>query len=84
MRLINTINEAVVRRNAARCRERGIRIPTFAQMRDPSLVPAEVRERLASVGLWDVDPVNLFRITWKNEPVAVSYTHLTLPTIYSV
>jgi cysteine synthase A len=70
VRLINTINEAVVRRTAARCRERGIRIPTFAQMRDPSLVPAGVRERLASVGLWDVDPVNLFRITWKNEPVA--------------
>lgn len=69
LKLINTINEAVIRRTAARCRERGIRIPTFAQMRDPSLVPPEVRERLANTGLWDVDPVNLFRITWKNEPV---------------
>jgi cysteine synthase len=52
-----------------RCRERGVVIPTFAQMRDPSLVPAAVRERLSEVGLWDVDPVNLFRISWKNEPV---------------
>ncbi|MCA9292283.1 MAG: pyridoxal-phosphate dependent enzyme [Phycisphaerales bacterium] len=53
-----------------RCKERGIVIPTFAQMRDPSRMPADVRERLRHVGLWDVDPLNLFRITWKNEPVA--------------
>jgi cysteine synthase len=24
---------------------------------------------LSKIGLWDVDPLNLFRITWKNEPV---------------
>ena len=45
-----------------RAREKHILIPTFAQMRDPSLVPARVRERLSSVGLWDLDPLNLFRI----------------------
>ena len=61
------------RRNRAleRARERRIQIPTFAQMKDPSLIPANVRERLAKVGLWDVDPLNLFRITWKNAPIAV-------------
>ncbi len=56
-------------RNVERCRERGIVLPTFAQMRDPSLIPSSVSERLTKVGLWDVDPANLFRITWKNEPV---------------
>lgn len=56
-------------RNVQRCRERGIVLPTFAQMRDPSLIPSSVRERLTKVGLWDVDPANLFRITWRNEPV---------------
>ena len=30
---------------------------------------ARSSERLKTVGLWDVDPANLFRITWKNEPV---------------
>jgi cysteine synthase A len=58
------------RRNVARCREKGILLPTFAQMQDPTLVPAAVRERLAKVGLWDVDPANLFRITWRNEATA--------------
>lgn len=52
-----------------RFRERKVLLPTFAQMRDPSTVPAKIKERLKNVGLWDVDPGNLFRITWKNEPV---------------
>lgn len=56
-------------RSIQRVRERGIVIPTFAQMKDPSLIPDSVKEKLANVGLWDVDPLNLFRITWKNEPV---------------
>jgi cysteine synthase A len=57
-------------RGLKRARERGIIIPTFAQMKNPRLVPDKVRQRLAKIGLWDVDPLNLFRITWKNEPVA--------------
>lgn len=51
-----------------RVRERGIIVPTFAQMRDPNLAPASVKEKLGKIGLWDVNPLNLFRITWKNEP----------------
>jgi hypothetical protein len=27
-----------------------------------------VVKKLANVGLWDINPINLFRITWKNEP----------------
>jgi cysteine synthase len=52
-----------------RVRERNIIIPTFAQMKNPALIPTSVKERLRQVGLWDVDPLNLFRITWKNEPI---------------
>jgi len=62
-------NEAVLARTAKRCRERGIVIPTFAEQKDPTLVPEKIKRRLANVGLWDVNPLNLFRITWKNEPV---------------
>ena len=52
-----------------RVRERNIIIPTFSQMKNPSLVPETISEKLGSIGLWDLDPNNLFRITWKNEPV---------------
>jgi len=51
-----------------RVRERGIIVPTFAQMRNPDLIPSETKEKLAAIGLWDLNPLNLFRITWKNEP----------------
>ncbi len=65
-----TINEEKLKRAVKRARERNIIIPTFAQMKEPSLIPDAVKARLAHVGLWDVNSLNLFRITWKNEPVA--------------
>jgi len=61
--------EKILEQTVRRCAERGITIPTFAQLRDPSTLPAHVKQRLANVGMNDVDPANLFRITWKNEPV---------------
>lgn len=64
-----TMHEEVRKKNAERCREKGIIYPTFAEMLNPELVPEKVKEKLSQTGLWDVDPINLFRITWKNEPV---------------
>ncbi len=64
-----TVNEAVLDAAVGQARERNFRIPTFKQMRDPSLVPASVKEELRDVGLWDLNPLNLYRITWHNEPV---------------
>ncbi len=64
-----TVHEEPLARAAARARERNVVVPTFAEMRDPGLVPEERVADLASVGLWDLDPRNLFRITWHNEPV---------------
>ncbi|NLF01969.1 MAG: pyridoxal-phosphate dependent enzyme [Anaerolineales bacterium] len=65
-----TTNPRQLERAVQRARERHIVIPTFAQMKNPSQMPCQVKTRLQGVGLWDVDSLNLFRITWKNEPVA--------------
>ncbi len=65
-----TINEAVLTSAVPRAKERDFKIPTFKQMRDPSLIPDDVKARLADVGLWDLDPINLYRITWHNEAKA--------------
>jgi cysteine synthase A len=65
-----TINQQKLERAVQRARERNIIIPTFAQMKDPSLMPQAIKANLKDIGLWDVNSRNLFRITWKNEPVA--------------
>ena len=70
MKFIPEIREDVLQKSMARARERNIVLPTFAQQKDPTLVPEAIKTRLRDVGLWDLDPANLFRITWKNEPVA--------------
>ncbi len=64
-----TMDETQLKRTIERCRERNIIIPTFAQMRDPVNAPRNIKNQLKDIALWDVVPQNLFRITWKNEPI---------------
>ena len=62
-----TINKTGLEHNLAKAKENNIIIPTIAQMEHPETIPEKIQEKLKSVGLWDVNPLNLFRITWKNE-----------------
>jgi len=66
-KIIKRLYPEVIKKTAARCRQRGLRIPTFKELRHPELIPPSVTSRLKGVGLWDVNPANLFRITWKND-----------------
>lgn len=65
-----TIKEERLKHAIDRARERNIVIPTFEQQLHPETVPAKFQEELKNIGLWDIHPRNLFRITWKNEAVA--------------
>lgn len=62
-----TRNEEALSHNIEKAKKNNIIIPTIAQMKNPELIPDAIKEKLKSVGLWDVNPLNLFRITWKNE-----------------
>ena len=64
-----TINKEQLERTVQRARERNIVIPTFRQQKDPDLIPEKIKKKLEDVELWDFDSHNLFRITWKNEPI---------------
>lgn len=64
-----TMNRDNLKRAIDRAREKGIIIPTFAQMQNPDLIPQKIKDQLTDVGLWDINPLNLFRITWRNNPV---------------
>ena len=66
-----TIDQEPLNQAVRRARERDIIIPTFRQQKDPSLVSASIKAELKSIGLWDITSRNLFRITWKNEPVSL-------------
>jgi cysteine synthase len=63
-----TINRSALEKNIRKAKENGIIVPTFSLMRNPLAVPALIQERLKKTGLWELNPVNLFRVTWKNEP----------------
>jgi cysteine synthase len=64
-----TVHKDRLERTVKQVREQNIVIPTFAQMKNPALIPNKVKADLKSVGLWDLAPRNLFRINWHNEPV---------------
>ena len=61
--------EQVLENTIRRCREKNIILPTYKQMRNPENIPEKIKSRLSDIGLWDLDSLNLFRITWKNEAV---------------
>lgn len=64
-----TINNDQLKRTVQSAKERNLVIPTFAQMKDSKKIPESVKEKLENVGLWDLNPINLFRISWKNQPI---------------
>ncbi|MCK4849614.1 MAG: pyridoxal-5-phosphate-dependent protein subunit beta, partial [Candidatus Heimdallarchaeota archaeon] len=64
-----TINEKILQNAVTRAKERDIIIPTIEEQKNPrKLVSQKIQQELSEIGLWDVTPRNLFRITWKNEP----------------
>jgi cysteine synthase len=61
------VNQEVLNKTIERCKERKIILPTFEQLAHPELIPPKIVEKLKTIGLWDKDPLNLFRISWKND-----------------
>ena len=60
------VDSRVYRRTVDRFRDAGIALPTFAQLADPSTLPAALTDRLAGVDPDAADPLNLFRVHWFN------------------
>lgn len=62
-----TIHRERLERNIKKARENQVVIPTYGQMMHPETIPGKLQDKLSKTGLWEVNPVNLFRVTWKNE-----------------
>jgi cysteine synthase len=62
------VDDAAVRRKAvAHLRERGVRLPTFAELAEPATAPQDVRARLAGVDPDAAHAANLYRVNWYND-----------------
>jgi cysteine synthase A len=60
------VDPETLERSVRRFRERGIVLPRFSQLADPSTIPAD---RIAGLGSLDrdaADPMNLWRVHWHN------------------
>ncbi|WP_346920887.1 pyridoxal-phosphate dependent enzyme [Clostridium sp. UBA7339] len=78
------VNEDQILKTAESAKERNIIIPTIAQMKDPNKIPQEIKNKLAETGLWDIDPINLFRISWYNQPIKEGGLYNTLPNYIEI
>lgn len=63
-----TTTAEVLDRTAALLGGEGIVLPTFAQLTDPSTIPASVKAALKEVDPDTAHPLNLFRVHWYNGP----------------
>jgi cysteine synthase len=62
------VADARVRARAiARLRDRGVRLPTFAQLADPKQIPPDVARALPDIDADAADPRNLYRVHWFND-----------------
>lgn len=78
------VDRGVYEHSVARFRQAGIRLPTFTQLADPTRIPTEVHEALASIEPDAPHPLNLFRVHWYNgadrRHLVPTPDHLVLPS----
>jgi cysteine synthase len=65
----SVVDKKVLAKTAKHFAEKKIILPTFEQLKNPHTIPDKIKDQLKSIGLWDLHPLNLFRINWKNQPI---------------
>ncbi len=61
-------NETYLSNTIKRCREKHILLPTFEQLKKPQTIPDTIQKQLPKIDMQALDPLNLFRINWANDP----------------
>ena len=71
-------------RAVALLKSKGVRLPTFAELAEPRLVPKDVTTGLAGVSADAADPRNLYRVHWFNDAKRTGQVatpvHIELPS----
>ena len=66
------------------CQKHNIIFPTIKMLENPKLIPDKIKQELKNVGMDDLNPLNLFRITWYNEPVEKGGQYLDIPNYIEI
>ncbi len=70
------VDAAVLDRTAARLGQAGVLLPTIAQLKDPTTIPAAIRAGLADIDPDAANALNLFRVHWFNSSDRKSFVAL--------
>jgi cysteine synthase len=82
--VVSTIVDRAVRDRAARWLGRaGVRLPTFAELADPSSIPEARRITLPSVDPDRPDPANLLRVHWYNDRDRIGFAETPCHLVFS-
>lgn len=61
-------NEEYLNKTIQRCKEQKIVLPKFSELQNPETIPQKIQDELINVDLNETNPLNLFRINWRNDP----------------
>jgi cysteine synthase len=64
----NIENEDYLSKTIERCKTQKIILPTFNQLKHPLTIPKEIQDKLETIDIQALHPLNLFRINWCNDP----------------
>lgn len=65
--LWNIENEEFLQKTIQRCREQKILLPKFSELKNPCTISQKIQNELQKIGMQDINPLNLFRINWRND-----------------
>src|SRR5579862_1749221 len=78
------VDEGVYRRTVQRFHEAQIRLPTFAELADPTRIATATAAAVSGIDPDVADPLNLFRVHWYNDTTRVTTVavpdHVVLPS----
>ena len=62
-------NKKNLQNTIKRCKQQNIILPTFNELKHPDTIPESIQKKLEKIDLQELNPLNLFRINWRNNPV---------------
>ena len=66
------------------CKKNNIIFPTFKMLDNPKLIPDKIKMELKNVGIDELNPLNLFRISWYNEPLEKGGQFVDIPNYIEI